>query len=110
MQRPLKEQEEEIVPSPLKSDKLADDLEFECCSASQPHPDRPRFRPAEVGETAETGELPRIKNHHSSYSHKPAGHLKSCGSTGPCSIIPISFTRALRTKRCKTVGPSGEAG
>ena len=65
LQRPLKEQEEEIVPSPLKSDKLAGDLEFEwlLCLASTLQSAR-RFRPAEVGETRGPGELPRIKNHH----------------------------------------------
>src|SRR6266481_7883702 len=65
LQRPLKEQEEEIVPSPLKSDKLADDLEFEwlLCLASTLQSAR-SLRPAEVGETRKPGELPRTKNHH----------------------------------------------
>ena len=53
------------MPSPLKSDKLADDLEFEwlLCLASTLQSAR-RFRPAEVGETRGPGELPRIRNHH----------------------------------------------
>jgi len=65
LQRPLREQEEEIVPSPLKSDKFADDLEFEwlLCLARTLQTAR-RFRPVEVGETRRPGGLPRIKNHH----------------------------------------------
>ena len=53
------------MPSPLKSDKFADDLEFEwlLCLARTLQTAR-RFRPVEVGETRRPGGLPRIKNHH----------------------------------------------
>ena len=53
------------MPSRLKSEKLADDLEFEwlLCLASTLKTAQ-RFRPAEVGETRRLGRLPRIKNHH----------------------------------------------
>jgi hypothetical protein len=52
------------VPSPLESEKLADDLEFEwlLCLARTLQTAR-RFRPAEVGETRRPGGLPRINNH-----------------------------------------------
>ena len=53
------------MPSPLKSAKLVDDLEFEwlLCLASTLQSAR-RLRPAEAGETRRPGGLPRIKNHH----------------------------------------------
>src|SRR3981189_3774064 len=65
------------------------------CSASQAHSSPPDvFGQPRLARREDLGDYRALRTIISSYRHKPAGHLKSCGSTGPCSILPISFTRS----------------